>query len=508
MEINRGFRSKLDKFFNLNQDLRVNLSIQGHSIYDFTCFGVDARGQLSDDRYMVFYNQLNSPNREITLQLSQNAATFTVNLSRLPASIDKLVFAASIDGSGVMSEINIFNISLDQGQSVTSHLQRDLFGNEKAIIALELYRKDGWRMNLVGQGFNGGLSELLRHYGGIEDKGQTQQPANQTQRMPTARPAQPVPPAQPARPAQPPRLSLEKRLEKEAPALLSLAKPIRLTLEKKKLTDVRARVALVLDASGSMGMAYRDGIVQQIVNKILPLAVQFDDDGELDLWIFSERFRRMPSANLQNYQNVVPRDPYSTLGLGCLNDEPLVMKDVIMYYQDSDLPAYVIFISDGGVHLDADLSSLICQSAVLPIFWQFVGVAGSNYGILQRLDTMQGRIVDNANFFALDDFSSVPNQELYDRLLNEFPQWLREAKSKGIFNRQNRQHFNFNINRGNAGQYGNSFNNGGYGNGYGGGGMFGSGGGGMFGGGNQQKGGESVFGGIAKALFDVGDIFF
>ena len=45
---------------------------------------------------------------------------------------------------------------------------------------------------------------------------------------------------------------------------------------------------------------------------------------------------------------------------------------------------------------------------------------------------MSGRFIDNANFFALDDFKKVSNSELYSRLLNEFPQWLQEAKNKGI----------------------------------------------------------------------------
>ncbi|MBQ7528805.1 VWA domain-containing protein [bacterium] len=409
----RGFRGKLDKFFDLNRDLTINLRIQGRAIYDFTCFGVDSSGQLSDDRYMVFYNQLNSPNREITVALSQNMARFTVNLNRLPTFIDKLIFTASIDGSGVMSEINSFDISLEQGQSVTSQLGRELFNQEKAIIALEFYRKDGWRLNLVGQGFKGGLSELLAHYGGVEDKGSS--------------PTQPMPQSVPLK------LSLEKRLENEAPALLSLAKPIRLTLEKKKLTDLEARVALVLDASGSMYGAYKRGIVQQIVNKILPLAVQFDDDGELDLWIFARRVKRLDSANLKNYKSVVPVNPDS-LGLdGADNNEPAVMKDVIKYYQDTKLPAYVIFISDGGVYYGSRIKKLLIKSSVLPIFWQFVGIAGSSYGVLEDLDTMEGRYIDNANFFALDDFESVPNQELYDRLLNEFPSWLKEAKAKGIF---------------------------------------------------------------------------
>ncbi|WP_442798973.1 hypothetical protein [Pantoea vagans] len=46
-------------------------------------------------------------------------------------------------------------------------------------------------------------------------------------------------------------VSLEKKLEK-LPQLVSLAKPIRVSLEKHRLSEVKAQVAFVLDASGSM----------------------------------------------------------------------------------------------------------------------------------------------------------------------------------------------------------------------------------------------------------------
>ena len=61
-----------------------------------------------------------------------------------------------------------------------------------------------------------------------------------------------------------------------------------------------------------------------------------------------------------------------------------------------------------------------------------MGVGGSNYSILEKLDNMDGRVVDNANFFAIDDFDRVPDDELYGRLLNEFPTWLKEARAKKI----------------------------------------------------------------------------
>ncbi len=42
------------------------------------------------------------------------------------------------------------------------------FHSEKAIISIELYRKGVWRFAAVANGFNGGLGDLLRSYGGEE----------------------------------------------------------------------------------------------------------------------------------------------------------------------------------------------------------------------------------------------------------------------------------------------------------------------------------------------------
>ncbi len=44
-------------------------------------------------------------------------------------------------------------------------------GSEQALMLGEFYRKDGdWRFMEVGQGFNGGLEALVRHFGGTVDK--------------------------------------------------------------------------------------------------------------------------------------------------------------------------------------------------------------------------------------------------------------------------------------------------------------------------------------------------
>ena len=45
---------------------------------------------------------------------------------------------------------------------------------------------------------------------------------------------------------------------------------------------------------------------------------------------------------------------------------------------------------------------------------------------------MEGRFIDNANFFHIKDIEKISDEELYNNLLNEFPEWLAEAKTKGI----------------------------------------------------------------------------
>lgn len=166
----RGMRDKIGKYADPSSDIYIEMSIDGHSVYDFCCFGVDKFGKLSDDRYMVFYNQTQTPQNEIRFQSGNNAAKFVVNLNMLPQAIDKLVFTASIDGSGTMGDIRDFSFALSQPNSdpIQMRLTGGDFRSEKAIICVEIYRKGEWRINAVANGFNGGLSALLAKYGGTE----------------------------------------------------------------------------------------------------------------------------------------------------------------------------------------------------------------------------------------------------------------------------------------------------------------------------------------------------
>ncbi|WHZ05303.1 VWA domain-containing protein [Neobacillus sp. YX16] len=214
-----------------------------------------------------------------------------------------------------------------------------------------------------------------------------------------------------------------------------LKKTAGVILEKKKLTNVVARVGLILDISGSMRTLYKNGTVQKVVERILAVANQFDDDGALDVWVYDNEFSRLKSVTERDFVNyvdeyILSNDLIHKFGR---NDEPPVMEDVINKYtveQPEKVPTFIVFINDGGCK--RTIKKPIVESSNKPIFWQFVGIGDSNFEVLEKLDTMEGRFVDNANFFHIKDIEKISDEELYNNLLNEFPDWLQEAKSKGI----------------------------------------------------------------------------
>lgn len=459
----RGWKDKLEKYVDLNENIFVDMKIRGNAEYDFCCFGVDSEGKLSDDRYMVFYNQKTTPQKEISITELPDGVRYTLKLSAIPAYINKLVFTVSIDGTQTMGEMESFitKVYQQEDQSLELSLTGGDFAKEKAVIAIEIYRKDVWRIGCVAGGFDGGLSALLAHFGGEEvgegtatgsqvdtaanmplSKGTSEKvsspqttsekPAPSIDTAAMSSSSQSTDQKEISSPTAAVKVSLEKKLEK-APQLVSLAKPLGVELKKKNLETLVARVGLVMDISGSMTARFKNGTVQEIVNKTLPLAVQFDDDGELDCWYYGTTARRMDSVNLDNYTKAVPKEwKQLMLELGGCNNEPVVLRMVLDTYRDTQLPVYVLFITDGGVSKKSEIQKIITEASKLPIFWQFVGVGGSGYGILEKLDSMKGRYVDNAGFFALDDFKKVSNEELYARLLEEFPKWLKAIRDRGM----------------------------------------------------------------------------
>lgn len=149
--------------------IRVQLS--GNFVLDVAAFGLDAAQQLSDDRYMTFYNQPTTPCQALTLlEYDKTTSLFKLNIKQLARTIEKLVFCVSIDGLGSMAELKQSRVQiLNQAQQLLAEFCFDgsLFQSERALMLAEVYKKDDvWRFAAIAQGFNGGLSALVTHFGG------------------------------------------------------------------------------------------------------------------------------------------------------------------------------------------------------------------------------------------------------------------------------------------------------------------------------------------------------
>jgi stress response protein SCP2 len=139
---------------------------------DVCCLCLGADGRLGDDRWFIFYNQRSSPKGAVQLQVMPahaGGAQVQVDLAKLPATIERVVITASIDGPETMAELEHGEIVLrprDGDRSIVHEFRGSEFGREQALIVGELYRKAGqWRFWAVSQGFAGGLAKLLEHFG-------------------------------------------------------------------------------------------------------------------------------------------------------------------------------------------------------------------------------------------------------------------------------------------------------------------------------------------------------
>jgi stress response protein SCP2/uncharacterized protein YegL len=434
MQLQKGQRAKLQDI-GIGSKFNVECNIISSSTIDITCFGVDENNKLSDDRYMVFYNQKASPNNEIKFFQNANNSNFEVNLDTIPSQIVKLVFTAAIDGNGTMRDISQLDFNIFGNNFILSGTD---FSQEKAIIISEIYKKDGvWRINSVGQGFNGGLEALLNYFGGTSAEASQSTPpivATSASQITSVDMKKKV--------FLEKRVNLEKNLQQTAPKLLDLSKKAAVSLEKRGLGEHRAKVALCLDISASMASHYSNGSIQEFAERILALACRLDDDGSIDIFLFGEDGYTPAPLTVKDFTGYIGRMQkeykleYDTRYSTAME---LVRKHYIKPYKyertepyATDIPVYVMFLTDGQPSDKMPSTKAMKNAAYEPIFWQFMGIGNADMSYLERLDDLTGRYIDNADFFRVNNVRTMSDDVLYDKLMNEYPKWLQQAKVKGL----------------------------------------------------------------------------
>lgn len=228
-----------------------------------------------------------------------------------------------------------------------------------------------------------------------------------------------------------------EHIANSAPGLVSLYKTAAVSLAKHRVSGERAAVYLVLDRSGSMRPYYRDGSVQHLAEQTLALAAHLDDDGVVPVVFFSTDIDGTAEISLDAYRDRI-NPLHESMGHMGRTNYHVAMQAVIDHYTacGATAPALVVFQTDGSPTSKTAAEHVLCTAAKLPIFWQFIGFGYDDFRFLRKLDELPvpgRRVIDNAGFFAAGPSPKhLDDVDLYDQLLQEFPQWLAAARTAGI----------------------------------------------------------------------------
>ncbi|MGR8940399.1 MAG: TerD family protein [Gammaproteobacteria bacterium] len=147
---------------------------------DASAFLVKMDGKVRSDNDFCFYN-----NKTVADGAVQHAGdnltgagdgddeTIKVELSKIPADLDKVVFAVTIHEAesrkqnfGQVSRAYIRIVNQDGGQEIARYDLSEDASIETAMIFGEIYRVGSdWKFKAVGQGYAGGLGPLASSFG-------------------------------------------------------------------------------------------------------------------------------------------------------------------------------------------------------------------------------------------------------------------------------------------------------------------------------------------------------
>lgn len=149
---------------------------------DASAFLIDATGKVRNEKDFVFYNPLfmshasgaithNGDNRDGAGEGDDE--TLTLDLSKVPAEIAKIVIAVSIycgrvrgQNFGQVDGAYVRLVDPANGQEVRRFDLSEEASTVTSMIFVRFYRKDGgWNLEAVAQGFDGGLQRLCAEHG-------------------------------------------------------------------------------------------------------------------------------------------------------------------------------------------------------------------------------------------------------------------------------------------------------------------------------------------------------
>ncbi len=151
---------------------------------DGSAFLLGSNGKVTSQSDFIFYGQKTHPSGAVE-HMGDNLTgagegddeQIKIDLSRVPADIERIAFAVTIYESeargqnfGMVSNSFIRIYNEETGEEILRYDLGEDFSIETAAIFGELYKNNGeWKFNAIGSGFQGGLAAICNNYGIVVD---------------------------------------------------------------------------------------------------------------------------------------------------------------------------------------------------------------------------------------------------------------------------------------------------------------------------------------------------
>jgi tellurium resistance protein TerD len=147
---------------------------------DGAVFLLNNTGKVRSDADFVFYNNLKSTDGSIVHSGDNRTGagdgddeTVTIDLSRVPADVDKIAVCVTIHEAetrrqnfGQVSKAFVRCINANGNTEIARYDLSEDSSTEGAMIFGEVYRAGSdWKFRAIGQGFKGGLGPLAKNFG-------------------------------------------------------------------------------------------------------------------------------------------------------------------------------------------------------------------------------------------------------------------------------------------------------------------------------------------------------
>jgi len=147
---------------------------------DGSGFMLKADGKVRSDADFIYYNCLKSVEGSVvhagdntTGGAEGDDEKITIDLSLVPAAIDKICFGVTIHQAeerkqnfGMVSKAFIRCVNADGDKELARYDLSEDGSTESAMIFGEIYRAGSeWKFKAIGQGFKGGLGPLAKSFG-------------------------------------------------------------------------------------------------------------------------------------------------------------------------------------------------------------------------------------------------------------------------------------------------------------------------------------------------------